>query len=202
MSEITEINIEEIMNQIREEIKEKGYTNDMLSFHDTLVAEDGTASGFDKVQLNQEILTANQIWNNPAYRPLGCGGIKAFFKKAIRKCTKFYVEPIVNDQNTFNAVIVRSLNQISAYMDMNTAISDKIDTLEFKMEHDFKKSQEKSVRTINDAAKNTEKIISENAVLREECKTQSEQIKTMEKQIELLKLSLELVEKKLEKIGG
>lgn len=38
---MSELNVEKIMEEIREEIKEKGYTNDMLSFSDMIVDEKG-----------------------------------------------------------------------------------------------------------------------------------------------------------------
>ena len=34
MEKVTNIDVENIMQKIRNEIKEKGYTNDMLSFND------------------------------------------------------------------------------------------------------------------------------------------------------------------------
>lgn len=38
-----------------------------------------------------------------SYRPLNDTKIKVFLKKVVRKIVKFYVEPIVEEQNNFNA---------------------------------------------------------------------------------------------------
>ncbi len=38
-----------------------------------------------------------------SYRPLNDKKIKVFLKKVVRKIVKFYVEPIVEEQNNFNA---------------------------------------------------------------------------------------------------
>lgn len=110
------INIEKIMEEIRQEIKEKGYTNDLLSFQD--IVDEQTENR--TMEEYYDIL--NNIWNVKAYRLLsseGCfGKLKTFIKKVIRKSIKFYIEPIVNDQNEFNANNVRLLNMIHSYMEL------------------------------------------------------------------------------------
>jgi len=40
-----------------------------------------------------------------------------FFKKVIRKIVYFFVEPIVLEQDGFNASIVRLMNQMNCYVD-------------------------------------------------------------------------------------
>lgn len=202
MEKIVQINIEEIMKQIREDISEKGYTNDILSFNDTLSFSDNSDSQFDKVVLNREVLTANQIWNVQAYRNLQCSGVKAFAKKAIRKNIKFYVEPIVNDQNNFNATVVRSLNSISTFIDSNNATIERMDNLDFKFEHGLKHDYKKQCETIQNFEKKAKSLLDENKQLADICKNQSQIIEKMNQQIELLNLKIELIEKKVEKIGG
>lgn len=114
----SEINIESIMQEIRAEIKQKGYTNDLLSFND-IVIDTSTlnASKFDKIMFNEEIYTINHTWNVQAYRTLSGSRISLFFKKVIRKMVYFFVEPIVLEQDGFNASMVRLMNQMNCYVD-------------------------------------------------------------------------------------
>lgn len=118
MSEaISPINIEEIMQQIRNEIVESGYTDDMLSFDDVEL-DDGNFQfdTFNKEDFNKEVYDLNHRWNIQTYRNLGSGGIVGFIKKVVRKMIRFYVDPVVEDQNQFNADLVKTMNLMSCYI--------------------------------------------------------------------------------------
>lgn len=113
-----EINIESIMQEIRAEIREKGLTNDLLSFNDVVVDTSAmNAVKFDKIAFNEEIYTVNHSWNVQAYRVLSGSKPVVFFKKVIRKLVYFFVEPIVLEQDGFNASLVRLMNQMNCYID-------------------------------------------------------------------------------------
>jgi len=113
-----DINIESIMQEIKAEIKEKGYNNDLLSFNDIVIDTSGmNASNFDKIAFNEEIYTVNHTWNVQAYRVLSGSKVALFFKKVVRKMVYFFVEPIVLEQDGFNASVVRLMNQINCYVD-------------------------------------------------------------------------------------
>lgn len=118
MSNQEEINIEAIMQEIRTEIREKGYTNDLLSFND-IVIDTSTLNAvkFDKIAFNEEIYSINHGWEVAAYRVLSGNPVKVFFQKVIRKLVYFFVEPIVLEQNGFNASMVRLMNQMNCYID-------------------------------------------------------------------------------------
>lgn len=143
MSNQEEINIEAIMQEIRAEIKEKGYTNDLLSFND-IVIDTSTlnVAKFDKVAFNEEIYTINHGWEIPAYRVLSGNPVKVFFQKVIRKLVYFFVEPIVLEQNGFNASMVRLMNQMNCYIDETQqekqALLQEIQDLQKKLEESQK----------------------------------------------------------------
>ncbi len=101
------VNIEEIMQGIRQEIKDKGLTSDMLSFEDVPYRKPD-AAGTEEVQ--ESLIYLNAHYNVQPYKPLGGNALVVFIKKVLRKLMKFYIEPIVNDQNQFNANVVRVLN--------------------------------------------------------------------------------------------
>ena len=132
MGEMQEINIEEIMQQIRAEIKEKGYTNDMLSFND-IVADsvEMNVDKFDKVLFNEEIYSLNSFWNIQTEHALVSAGalktkLSVFIKKVIRKLIRFYIIPIVSEQNTFNANVVRTMNLVNCYITENERLSETV----------------------------------------------------------------------------
>jgi len=125
-----EINIEKIMEEIRQEIQEKGYTNDMLSFDDITDFDEENKTLEDYFDI------LNSIWNVQAYRELPGGNglvskLNVFIKKVLRKLIKFYIEPIVADQNEFNANCVRLLNMSNGHMNIK---DKKIEMLEEEIE--------------------------------------------------------------------
>lgn len=113
MDTIKQIDIEKIMEEIRADIAAKGYINDVPGFGTTLVAGDMSNAELSSGEFMNEVSVMNRIFAIQAYRPVG-SGIKAFIKKVIRKLTKFYIEPIVNDQNEYNAHCVRAFNSLSS----------------------------------------------------------------------------------------
>ena len=112
------INVEEIMKQIKADINAKGYTNDLLSFDDVVVdVSSMNVVKFDKLQFKEDLYVANHEWNVNPYRPLQGGKIRVFIRKVIRKLVYFFVEPIVMAQDGFNASVVRMMNQMNCYID-------------------------------------------------------------------------------------
>lgn len=110
------INIEDIMNEIRAEIKEKGLTSDMLSFEEIPVRQAVIATTQEN-EADIALAYINHHYAVQPYKQLQGSGIKVFVKKVIRKLVKFYVEPVVFDQNTFNAHVVRVINPTKKSVD-------------------------------------------------------------------------------------
>lgn len=142
---MSELYVEKIMEEIREEIKAKGYTNDVLSFSDIII-EDTEIYGekFDKIIFNEELAVINRIWNINPDREIQCKpGIKGrcvgFIKKVIRKCIRFYLSPIVREQDSFNATAVRLINMVNLYMEENTKLSGEVARLKNEQEELFKR---------------------------------------------------------------
>lgn len=135
-----ELNIEKIMEEIRKEIKEKGYTNDMLSFSEVTWEDTGiNAERFDWVKYNEELFLLNATWNvNPNREIQNKPGIKGkcitLFKHFVRKCIRFYLSSIVQDQVSFNATTVRLINMLTLFVNENMILSDEIDSLREEQE--------------------------------------------------------------------
>ena len=117
------INIEEIMAEIKRGIKEQGLTADMLSFEDVpfkKTAQGGSASeALDYITSHYYIQPYKELKGNP---------VKVFNKKVIRKLVKFYVEPVVFEQNDFNANAVTVMKSLSEGQAAD--LSGKVETLE------------------------------------------------------------------------
>lgn len=137
---MSELNVEKIMEEIRNEIKVKGYTNDMLSFNDITTENfNSNIEKFEQNRFNEELFNLNSIWNvNPNRGIEEKKGIKGkcitLFKKIIRKCIRFYLSPIVFEQNSFNATTVRLFNLMNLYMEENRKLSNEIEELKREQE--------------------------------------------------------------------
>lgn len=133
-----EINIEEIMEEIRQNIKDRGYDKEPLSFEDVQVSSPAIAAGdgYNASRLMYELDYMNHNWNNNFQVPVtGRNFLVVFVKKAIRKFTRFIVFPIVNFQNSYNGSNVRCLNQIKEYMAEIDVYKQRIEQLEKEIEH-------------------------------------------------------------------
>ena len=118
-TENTDINVEEIMEQIRENIKERGYDKIPLSFEDIKISEP-VIKGMVKYNpylFNKEMTYLNNNWNNDWDIPISGGGIRAIIKKTVRKVSRFILIPIVSFQNEYNASNVRLMKQMGCRID-------------------------------------------------------------------------------------
>ncbi len=121
-----EIDIEKIMEEIRQDIRERGLEDDILPFEAVTGKPWGGASEvYDEERFEKEVNDLNQSYQITAWRPLE-GGITGFIKKIIRKLTKFYVEPITADQTEFNAHTVRAMNELLSYVKLQDAKMDAL----------------------------------------------------------------------------
>ena len=127
-----EINVEEIMEEIRKDILEKGYTNDMLSFEDVKVQE-STIDGvrFQMQEMERELSAVNSNYELHFYREYEGNFIKKLIKKVIRKIIKPIIFPICEEQIRYNVAVTRVLNQMNLYIhDLEKGKKELADELE------------------------------------------------------------------------
>lgn len=121
------IDVEEIMNQIRADIKEKGYKESDLSFTDIAIKEREAVlvNRFDKTEFLNSLHQAN-AYVNPGFYNINIGnGIKGVLKKIIRKAIAPIMLPVCERQEIYNAASVRTLNQLNLYVnELETRISE------------------------------------------------------------------------------
>jgi len=139
---MAEINIEKIMEEIRSEIKEKGYDASVLSFDDLKYDLKTDDEKFDCDFFLEHINFINHNYQVETERPLTGNTIFVFIKRVIRKLTRFYIRPAVDSQNQFNVCIVRTLNCVKDYIQENEDLKNRyseasqiIEALELRQRH-------------------------------------------------------------------
>ncbi len=140
-----EINIEEIMEEIRNDIKERGLKESELSFSevstidssDFLYDKDHVFSMNGYMEIIRKI---NQQWNIPAYIPIQGRG--KGIKKIVGKLTNFAIIPRFSLQNDMNMSVTRGFNEMTAYIKMQDEtikkLNERIEVLEEKLKEENK----------------------------------------------------------------
>jgi hypothetical protein len=103
-------NIAEMLNQLREEVRSR-----REKLH-----------GAELSELRGVIKQVNETWNVSAHLPITWGGPPligrglAYAKRIARLLLRWYINPIVEQQNNFNAATTRALLQMNAYLEQLT----------------------------------------------------------------------------------
>ncbi len=144
------INVEKIMEEIREDIKSKGYTNDMLSFDD-VQAPSVIKEEYDQDQLVSALHNMSVYAYVPWYRDLSKSRIKRFIQKLIRKFVAFLIAPVTDQQSDFNKETLRGVGQLAGYIEQSENqledLAKAIELLEakiVKLEAEIKTLKEKN----------------------------------------------------------
>lgn len=126
-----EINIEEIMQEIRAEIKEKGYKESDLSFQDIEIPKVDTASltEYNEGEMGNSLHMVNAYTRVDYYRPIEGNGIKSFCKKIVRKLVKPIIYHLCVSQETFNSNTARTLNQMNLHIQELEARIKELETM-------------------------------------------------------------------------
>lgn len=110
---IDNINVEEIMAKIRQNIKDKGYVEE-----EKINNFDFTPKINEEDNFRYDLDTLNRVWNvNLEREILSRNKLFSFVKKVIRKLTRWYIVPMLQDQITFNSYAVRTINNLNKQLD-------------------------------------------------------------------------------------
>ncbi|MDQ2807637.1 MAG: hypothetical protein M3Z04_12125 [Chloroflexota bacterium] len=96
-------------------------------------AVDGAAGGdFSLGQLRQSVDEVNDLWFVSAHLPItwrvpGLGTALAYAQKATRVLLRWYINPIVEQQNRFNSAVARALVETTAYQERLTREWQRLD---------------------------------------------------------------------------
>ncbi len=133
------LNIEDIMSEIRADIKEKGLTGDMLSFADIPCdANPGNrAEQYDPDQLRKNVSFISDYFRLDTEQPVSGNFLSRLFKKAVRKMSRFYIVPIADEQTAVNANTAQAIQQLELYIQDSQAnstvsLAKRIESLELQ----------------------------------------------------------------------
>ena len=132
------VNIEDIMADIRSEIQKNGYQKEMLSFSDVPYAEQtaDSADRFDSDVLRDHVQFAEEQYCIEPEKELQGN----FLVTAARKLTRFYVEPIAEEQSAVNASLVQAMQEVELFIQESQeqnqqALHDRIEMLELQQKN-------------------------------------------------------------------
>lgn len=130
------------MAEIRADIREKGLTDEMLSFADVPCEANpqNPAEHYDPDLLQANIRYISENYKLRTYRVINEGGLPQLFKKLMRKLIRFYVDPIAEDQSTVNANTAQALQQMEHYIrdtqsHSNAELSRQLTALELQQKN-------------------------------------------------------------------
>ena len=119
---VDNINVEEIMAKIRQNIKDKGYIEE-----EKINNFDFTPQISEEDNFRYDLDTLNRVWNiNLEREILSRNKLFSFVKKVIRKLTRWYITPMMQDQITFNSYAVRSINNLNKQMEKQNERLEKL----------------------------------------------------------------------------
>lgn len=119
-TEVSQINIEEIMKEIRAEILDNGYKLSEVSFDDIPIKSTKSDNYPVGIEFAREVSFIDYL------APLPNFGFRGRVKIFFRKCFKFLLLPIVEQQNEYNGIMVRTVKQLQRQVDqLSMEIKDK-----------------------------------------------------------------------------
>ena len=120
--ETPEINIEDIMDEIRKEAEALRY-EEPVSFEDTAIPltmdKDGEGRPFSLKELEDTLTHINGMWTIPYGHEISGNQIKKFLARAARKLNKPTGAPMAQDITRFNAEAAKAFNSILQYIREN-----------------------------------------------------------------------------------
>jgi hypothetical protein len=128
MSQETTLDVAKELAQLRQAVKER-----REKLH-----------GSELSELRALVRQVNERWNVSAHLPITWGGPPlvgrglAYAKRVTRLLLRWYINPIIEQQNNFNAAATRALLQINAYMEQLTredyALEQRLAALEAQLD--------------------------------------------------------------------
>ena len=128
--DIDNVNTEEIMKQIRQKIKDQGIVDEVIEITNNFDETDNMNDYINMVNSACNVIADKKI---TSHRKV-IGKVIVFFKRAIRKCTHWYIAPIVEQQNEFNSYVTRTFNvmneKIKQFEEKDKQLEEKYKQLE------------------------------------------------------------------------
>ena len=116
------IDVEQIMDEIRADIERRELDDTLVPFDEIPFSNEimnvlPDSHAYSRKELRRNLLYAADHYKVPLDRVIEAGNAGAMtVKKAVRKFTRFYIKPVVEDQNSVNAALVNVLRQERNYI--------------------------------------------------------------------------------------
>lgn len=126
-----EINVDKIMEEIREEIKEKGMEKQKPEFADVSFADDffEMPQKYDKDMMQKELLHLNGLWDTSLVELQSTNAVKKAVKQVLGRAVGVIMRPHVVEQVTFNAAVVNSINMLQCLAKENEDLKAEVAVL-------------------------------------------------------------------------
>lgn len=136
-----EINVEEIMQEIREEIKAKGMEDQKLEFADVSMVESSLElpEKYDPDMMQKELLNLNNLWDTSLEEVRSKNPVKKAVKKVLQKAVGVIVRSHITEQTIFNASVVHSINMLNCLAKENVDLKMEVESLKEQVEQLSKK---------------------------------------------------------------
>lgn len=135
--DLDDINVEDIMKQIREKIRKQGIVDEEINLNNTIEEHEMLNDYLSMVNNTCSVILDKEIKSHRRF----IGKIIILFKRIVRKSIHWYIYPIVEQQNEFNSYTTRTLNSLVKNLDI---INNKVTELE--KEREEREEREKKLR--------------------------------------------------------
>lgn len=118
--QMKEIDIEQIMDEIRADIQKRGYKDEDIDFENltgNVKATLGVKTDFSAYEFSHALTDSCNAHKIEYYRMIPKGGLKSFIQRFIRKMVKFMMVPMVDQQNRYNYQMVVCMRQMEAFIE-------------------------------------------------------------------------------------
>lgn len=149
-----EVNVEEIMREIRIKAQMEEDLENLPAFEDIPIQAEGVeadaaarGSQLDLAGIEDSLQYINVSYDIPYYWSFGPAGIKTFVKRVVRKLLKCLIPPILEKQNRFNAHVVNCLNALRTLFTRTNTQADEIASLKRELSA-YREETEKRIKSL------------------------------------------------------
>lgn len=110
------INIEQVVEEIHQQICEKGIFLDIPEFSGASEKPVVEIAPFDMDEFMQNVAAMERRYQIECYAPIVGNPVIKLIKRVVRKMVNFIISPIVEDQNAFNSAAVKTVFSLQSYI--------------------------------------------------------------------------------------
>ena len=110
------INIEQVVEEIHQQICEKGISLDIPEFSGASEKPVIEIAPFDMDEFMQNVAAVDRRYQIECYAPIVGNPVVKLIKRVVRKMVNFIIAPIVEDQNAFNSAAAKTIFSLQSYI--------------------------------------------------------------------------------------